>query len=87
MQIPGKLFYDMYSDKNILVITDGPYGNEIGEYLKTYKRFHFCENKKEDIIAALKQMQNMEPFKDKKYIEENFSPQKVANDLVNGGLL
>ena len=87
VQIPGKLFYDMYSDKNILVITDGPYGNEIGEYLKTYKRFHFCENKKEAIITALKQMQNMEHFKDKKYIQENFSPQKVANDLVNGGLL
>lgn len=86
VQIPGKLFYDMYSDKNILVVTDGTYGAEIGEYLNKYKRFYFCENDKEAIASELRKMKRAERFSEKQYIEEHFSPQMIARDLINGGL-
>ncbi len=52
-QIPGKVFYNTNSDKPILVILDGPYKNEIKEYLMSFERFEFCNNEKHSIKAAV----------------------------------
>lgn len=79
-QIPGKVFYGMNQDKKMLIILDGKYGNEIGEYLQKYKRFLMCRNSEEDIINVLN---NFDRYPTRDYALDRFSPQNVATDLLN----
>lgn len=57
-QIPGKLYHYAGTNKPILVIIDGEYGDEIRSYLQTFDRYHFCNNTKEDITKALMEIRN-----------------------------
>lgn len=49
IQIPGKIFYKTHIQKDILIILDGKYKEEIQKYLKEFKRFVFCNNTVESI--------------------------------------
>lgn len=83
-QIPGKIFYDMNSKKRILVLVDGPNQDLILSYLNEFKRFELCKNTVEDIKDYLN---NRQAFSiDYDYVLDNYSPEKVAKELINGGL-
>lgn len=82
IQIPGKIFYDMNSNKKILVITDGKNISEQEKYLREFNRFHIVNNDKNAIKNALIQMQN-EPVPDIEYIKEKYSPKAIGKQLID----
>ena len=81
IQIPGKIFYNTNSNKPILVILDGPYKNEIKEYLISFNRFEFCENEKNSIKAAVKKILSNEEHINFRGIDR-LSPQCIAKQLL-----
>ena len=80
LQIPGKIFYDMSDKKNILVILDGEYKEEIKSYLDTYKRFITCYNTEEDIKTAILSLKESQFSSE--YAIENFSPKQIVKTLL-----
>lgn len=83
-QIPGKIFYDMCSDKAIIVLTDGTYSETILEDLESYHRFKVCKNTCQDILNMLsKDLSNIE-F-DIGEIKTKYSPLAISMSLLNGG--
>ncbi|MBP3210009.1 MAG: hypothetical protein J6M64_08920 [Oscillospiraceae bacterium] len=83
IQIPGKIFYDTIKPAKILVISDGPYSDQILAYLSSYERFVFCKNDKEEIMKAIGNLDKFEVDIDR--IREKYSPEAIATDLLNGG--
>ena len=80
-QIPGKIFNYAGTDKEILIIQDGDYGDKIRSYFEKYNRFTFVRNRKEDIITALKTYINVgvkrrSPLSD-------FMPERIARALIS----
>jgi hypothetical protein len=84
-QIPGKVFYETNSTKKIIVLADGPYQQEIEEYLTKYKRFVVCKNNADSIRSCL-QSGNLEQKIDLEFVRNYFSPKAVALSLLNGGI-
>lgn len=84
-QIPGKIFYEMASPKKILVLSDGPYQNEIAEYLDKYKRFIVCKNEVDAILSCLN-LEKLALDVDFAFVKEHYSPKTVARSLIDGGL-
>ena len=84
IQIPGKIFYEVNTDKVILVITDGPRAEDAREYLDGFKRFVFCENNRESIRAALNRIADGETPCDRSQIYR-LSPGYVADSILKGG--
>lgn len=80
IQIPGKIFYRMNHNQNILVICDGIHQDELIDYLKSFKRFVIVKNNKESIINGIKNI-NKCKF-DTKAINCDYSPKKVAYDII-----
>lgn len=85
IQIPGKIYYGMNKSNKIIIISDGKYSRLLINYLRKFKRFIICENNKLSIINAINH--SLHYSTDILYVEKYFSPQKIANDLVNGGFL
>lgn len=83
IQIPGKIFYDTNKPVKILVIVDGFYSDDVLEYLESYNRFIFCKNQTSEIIKAISTL-NSYSF-DLEWINDKYSPKKIALDLLNGG--
>lgn len=54
IQIPGKTFYHTHTDRQILVVLDGPRKAEIRSELAQSGRFLFCENDRDSILRALR---------------------------------
>lgn len=80
-QIPGKIFYSMNLDQNILVILDGDRKDKIAKYLKSYNRFIMCDNNAESIKNTLHYLiSNNVTIKD--YENDKYSPKAVANELL-----
>ena len=52
-QIPGKVYHDASSVKDILFLKDGEYGDDIERFFSKYDHYTFVNNKKEDIIMAV----------------------------------
>ncbi|OPZ32479.1 MAG: hypothetical protein BWY97_01469 [Tenericutes bacterium ADurb.BinA124] len=86
-QIPGKIFYDMLSEKIIIILADGPMQNEIIDYLSKYKRFLVCKNRFEDISKLLSTQLNNSANYDFEYLKNNFSPMVVSKSLIDGGMV
>ena len=88
IQIPGKIFYNMGGNQNILVIVDGPYGRELQEYLESFKRFIIVENNRDDIEKALLNLFTNDNLIniDYDFVRKNFSPAKISADLICGGI-
>lgn len=84
IQIPGKVFYSMSQNINILIILDGMYKEEFMTYFNEFKRFIICDNNKESIKEALNKIDNT-PI-DWDYFRKNYSIKKITQDLLNGGL-
>lgn len=53
-QIPGKVYHDASSTKDILFIKDGEYGDAIQEFFQKYDHYTFVENNVDSIDAAIK---------------------------------
>lgn len=85
LQIPGKIFYNMYINIPIIVICDGPYIDQITDYLSQYNRFELCYNNENSITSMLNHVINNNNDLDLVYINKNFSKKKIATDLILGG--
>ena len=81
-QIPGKLYHYAGTDKEILVLRDGEYGEQIEAFFKAYNRYTFVENNEEKIAAALKRYAvNGLP---RRCCVEEFCAENVAAKLIEG---
>ncbi len=85
IQIPGKIFYNTNSNKPILIILDGPYKDEMREYLEDFDRFEFCENNEESIRAAVAKIQKSGGKVNLSQIHR-LSPEAIAKDLIGVGI-
>ena len=57
-QIPGKVYHDSSSTKDILFIKDGEYGDKIQKFFQKYDHYTFVDNDVESIDKALKNYMN-----------------------------
>lgn len=85
-QIPGKIFYNMNSDGDILVLADGPMQEPIIDYLKKYRRFQIVKNDYNDILLFLNNIESKRVNIDLGYITRNFSPKIIARTIIEGGM-
>lgn len=83
VQIPGKIFYHTNTNKQILVITDGPKKNEIERELKESNRFIFCENNTLEIQNAVNKIISGE-LKAYQYDVDFYSPATVCRQIIDG---
>lgn len=81
LQIPGKIFYDMNKNKNILVVLDGKYKEEIKSYLDSYNRFITCYNTAEAIKEAIQQLEKNKL--NNEYALENYSPKMIIKTFFD----
>lgn len=84
-QIPGKIFYATNTNKKILVILDGPIADDIYQYLKTFKRFIFCENNEQSILNTIKEIVAGKYNEIDKSELYKLTPQYVGQCILNGG--
>ena len=54
-QIPGKVYHDASSTKDILFIKDGEYGDRIQEFFQRYDHYTFVDNNVEAIDKVIKE--------------------------------
>lgn len=79
-QIPGKMYHYAGSYKEIMIIKDGEYGNDIEEYFSKFKHYTFVNNSREEINLVLnKYIRNGIP-KRKPVLE--FSSEVIAKELL-----
>lgn len=52
-QIPGKVYHDASSEKDILVIKDGEYGDDIQAFFEKYDHYTFADNTVDSINSAI----------------------------------
>ncbi len=57
-QIPGKVFHLAGTNKPILVIVDGEHKNELGRYLRSFNRYHVCDNDQVAIANEIVRIKN-----------------------------
>lgn len=55
-QIPGKIYYESSTDKDILVALDGEYKERLHKYLSAYNRFECCENTEKSLGKKLEEI-------------------------------
>lgn len=79
-QIPGKMYHYAGSYKDILVIKDGEYGNEIEKYFSKFKHYTFVDNDEKRICAVLDDYIKKGVPKREPVLE--FSANTVARSLV-----
>lgn len=79
-QIPGKVYHDASSTKDILFIKDGEYGDAIQAYFEKYDHYTFVDNTTLSIDAAIRHYLHngvpvREPVKD-------FEASSIAKKLI-----
>ena len=78
-QIPGKIYHMAATNRPILVVLDGDMKDQIAEYLKTFNRYVTCENKAEDIEAAIRNIMN----DDRAWMPcEKLEPKQIAKEIL-----
>ena len=82
-QIPGKIYHYSATKKPILFILDGTYEERecIKEFFEPYGRYIMCNNDKDSIINAIKEI-NSNP-KEYEKIDE-FCPKNIVNQIISG---
>lgn len=80
-QIPGKIFNYAGTNKEILVIQDGEYGEKIKKYFERYNRFTFVNNTEADICSALEKYINFGI--EERFPLPEFMASRVAQQLVS----
>ena len=83
-QIPGKIYHYSATTKPILFILDGTTKEMliIKNYFKNYNRYHFCENRKEDILKSIKSFLTGNENFDKQPVHE-YQHIQVISKLLN----
>jgi len=77
-QIPGKIYYYSATNRPILIILDGDYKKEIGEYLSAFSRFDLCDNTSASIKDKVLELSESP----KEYTAcEDFAPAVIARKL------
>lgn len=84
VQIPGKIFYSINKPINIVVLLDGEYKNEMKDYLSSYERFILCDNSRDAITNCLSTLCAPDRFSER--LVDQYSPAKVAKDIISGGI-
>lgn len=71
-QIPGKIYHEAGTNKNILVIVDGDRTDEMKEYLRSFGRYDICDNNtgsiKNAIMKIQKERKKAQPLKRIHYV-------------------
>ncbi|WPC43287.1 hypothetical protein [Clostridium sp. JS66] len=80
-QIPGKVYYCASYKKPIVVILDGEYEEELGDYLNSFKRFILCKNQEQSIRDAIERAKK-QLDKGEYYISEQLTPEYVARKIL-----
>lgn len=79
-QIPGKIYHYGGSYKEILVVKDGEYGNEIEKYFSKFEHYTFVDNDEKKICAVLDNYIKKGIPKRKPVVE--FSASAITKSLV-----
>ena len=80
-QIPGKVYHDASSTKDILFIKDGEYGNEIQEFFQKFNHYTFTDNTVEAIDSTIKHYLD-EGIPVRKPVRE-FQAINIARELIS----
>jgi len=83
-QIPGKVYHDASSSKDILLIKDGEYGDEIERFFKKYQHYTFVNNNVDSIENAIRKYSE-EGVPMRKPVDD-FRASNVASRLIKDGL-
>lgn len=86
VQMPGKVFYSINTNKVILVILDGEHAADIEKYLKRFKRFEFCYNNIESIKKAIEKI-NVGDYQIDLSEVERLSPRSISQKIYNEFLI
>ena len=80
-QIPGKVYHDASSEKDILFIKDGEYGDDIQSFFEKYEHYTFADNTVDSINdAIIRYIKNGVPIR-KPVVD--FQASVVAKSLIN----
>ncbi|CAH0346463.1 hypothetical protein [Bacillus sp. CECT 9360] len=80
-QIPGKIYQYSGTNKLILFILDGQKEILLKTFTK-YNRFVFTDNNNDEIYGKIVQIEN-KAFEKTKFVVEDFSPENIANKIIN----
>ena len=83
-QIPGKFYHYAGSYKEVLVIQDGEYGEEIREFFAQYNRYTFTVNSVEAIVETLVMYRN-QGITERKPLAD-FDAKVIAQKLIDNGI-
>lgn len=86
-QIPGKIYQYSATNKTILFIMDGtPEEQEVlKNYFEKFNRYVFCQNTKEDILRAIRQIEAGELSGVRNMPLHDFAPAKTIQNILNAG--
>jgi len=81
-QIPGKIYHDTSLTKDILLIKDGEYGDDIQKFFEKYHHYTFVSNDENKILQAIENYKiNGIPVR-KPVVE--FTPVNIAERMIDG---
>lgn len=85
-QIPGKIYQYSATNKTVLFIMDGTEEEQqvLREFFGKFNRFVFCQNTKEDIIRAIRDIEAGNLGDVKNVPLEDFNPRKTIQNVLNG---
>ena len=86
-QIPGKIYQYSVTSKTILFILDGTEDEKavLQEYFAKFNRYVFCQNRHDDIVRAIKQIESGNTGDVKDLPIDDFEPEKIVSDILEAG--
>lgn len=86
-QIPGKIYQYSATDKTVLFIMDGTPEEQIvlKEFFGKFNRYVFCQNTKEDIARAIRQIESGDLGNVKNVPLDEFNPTTTINNILKAG--
>lgn len=86
-QIPGKIYQYSATNKTILFIMDGTEEEQkvLREYFGRFNRYVFCQNTKEDIIRAIRQIESGDLGTVRNRPLDDFDPKITISNILKAG--
>ena len=86
-QIPGKIYQYSATNKTILFIMDGTEEEQevLREYFGKFNRYVFCQNNKEDIIRAIRQIESGDLGTVRNQPLDDFDPKITISNILKAG--